>query len=80
MEIPPGLQKDTIDHTVSILSPAFANDAFQRYILLDELRSSGKTEIESSQNERIFSDVVPMMVAESGTLITVPGSTIASVW
>jgi hypothetical protein len=80
METPTGLQKDTIDHTVSILSPAFANDAFQRYILLDELQASRKTEIETSHNERIFSEVVPMMVADSGTLITVPGSTIASVW
>ena len=80
METPAGLEKDTISHTISILSNAFANDTFQRYLLLDNLQSSGKHDIDLSLNEQIFKEVVPKMVEDGAALITVPGSSIASVW
>jgi hypothetical protein len=80
MESPAGLAKDTISHTVSILSNAFANDTFQRYLLLDNLQSSGKHDIDPYLNEQVFGEVVPKMVEDGATMITVPGSSIASVW
>jgi hypothetical protein len=80
MDVPLGLQKDTIDHTVSILAPAFTNDVFQRYLLLSDLQSSNQPDISSSLNEKVFGHIIPMFVEDGATLITVPGSTIASVW
>jgi hypothetical protein len=80
METPAGLEKDTTSHTISILSNAFANDAFQRYLLLDDLQSSRTHDIDPSLHEQTFKEVVPKMVEDGATLITVPGSSIASVW
>jgi hypothetical protein len=80
MDIPAGLEKDTINHTVSILAPAFTNDVFQRYLLLSDLQSSHQTAISSSLNEKVFRHIIPMFVEDGALLLTVPGSTIASVW
>jgi hypothetical protein len=80
MEIPAGLRKDTIDHTVSILAPVFTNDAFQRYLMLADLQSSHQTDLSSSLNEKVFSHILPVFLEDGALLLTVPGSTIASVW
>jgi hypothetical protein len=78
--IPAGLQEDTIDHTVEILAKQFEGDAFQRYILLDEMQESGKTEIGLETNKELFEFIVPGFVKGGARCLTIAGSGVASVW
>lgn len=78
--IPAGLQEDTLDHTVEILAKQFKDDAFQRYILLDELKKNGKRDIETEFNIAVFDFVVRGMVKGGARCITVEKSGVTSVW
>lgn len=78
--IPTGLQEDSLEHTIEILAKQFNDDAFQRYILLDELQGSEKTDIGVELNQEVFGFVVPDFLKGGARMITIPGSGVASVW
>jgi hypothetical protein len=79
--IPAGLIEDTLEHTKRILSPQFAQDAFQRYIVADALKLPETTqEITVEQNNEVFGIVVPDLLSKGGRMITLAGSGIATVW
>ncbi|KAI4655252.1 uncharacterized protein J4E79_008318 [Alternaria viburni] len=78
--VPAGLIEDTLDHTIEILAKQFEPDAFQRYILLDEMQGSGKTDIGEEMNKEVFAFIVPDFIKAGARCMTVPGSGVASVW
>jgi hypothetical protein len=81
MEIPKGLVADTPEHTIEIVSKCFVNDAYQRYLVFDHLEIPDSVPFDVSLNEQLFSDFIHGLAAsEAASLITLPGSAIASVW
>lgn len=80
MEIPVGLVKDSLEHTIETLSKCFCNDTFQRYLVFDHLEIPDSETLNAHLNKREFEEAVPALVEDGATLITVPGSGIASVW
>jgi hypothetical protein len=80
MEIPTGLVEDTVEHTVQVLANSFVNDPFQRYLTFELLQLPDTAVLDVVANKQVFDGFIPEMVADGASLITVPGSGIASVW
>jgi hypothetical protein len=80
MEIPTGLVADTVEHTIKVLSNAFVDDPFQRYLTFELLELPDTATLDVSVNKRLFESFIPEIKADGASLITVPGSAIASVW
>jgi hypothetical protein len=78
--VPAGLEEDSPEHTIEILAKQFNDDAFQRYVLLDELQGSGKRDIGEELNKEVFEFMIPDFLRGGARMMTVPGSGVASVW
>lgn len=80
MEIPTGLVEDTVEHTVEVLAKTFINDPFQRYLVFDQFELPDSESLDVSVNRRLFSEFIPEIKEGGASLVTLPGTGIASVW
>jgi len=80
MNIPQPLVKDTVEHTIEVLANAFTKDTFHRFLLLNHLRLDNSTQLTPSVNRKLFDELIPPMVMDGAFLVTMPGSSISSVW
>jgi hypothetical protein len=80
MEIPAGLARDSLEHTVETLSKCFCNDTFQRYLVFDHLEIPDSETLDAALNRREFEEAVPALVSDGAALVTMPGTGLSSVW